>query len=83
MPLKYLAGHPEVVMVVGWIHGLLFILYSLSILAVLNSTDWGLGRGAVAFFAGLVPFGPFIHDRHLRELEREHEAGAGSSDDRS
>ncbi|MCA9717748.1 MAG: DUF3817 domain-containing protein [Myxococcales bacterium] len=71
MPLKYLAGHPEAVMVAGWAHGVLFILYSLAILGVMNSTSWGIGRGALAFFAGLVPFGPFIHDRHLRALQDE------------
>jgi integral membrane protein len=66
MPLKYLAGMPTAVQYVGWVHGLLFVSYVLAILSVMSNTEWSLPRGATAFAAGLVPFGPFLHDRHLR-----------------
>lgn len=73
MPLKHLAGMPLAVRIAGWIHGLLFIavLYLLSRAA----SDRGLSRRQVAtvVIAALVPFGPFVIDRRLAQLDR----GAG------
>ena len=31
MPLKYAAGNPEPVRIVGWIHGGLFVLYLIAV----------------------------------------------------
>ncbi len=69
MPLKYAAGQPEAVKYVGWAHGGLFVLYLLALGHVSSETDWPLRKIAVAFFAAVVPFGPFILDRQLRRDE--------------
>ena len=63
MPLKYMAGMPEAVKFTGWVHGLLFILYALSLAQVHFSQKWGLLTSAKAFIASLLPFGPFLFDR--------------------
>ena len=65
MPLKYLAGLPEVVLVVGWIHGVLFIAF-----AAATFFAWGTGHitarlVGLAAIAALVPFGPFFISREL------------------
>ncbi|MGA0286901.1 MAG: DUF3817 domain-containing protein [Phycisphaerales bacterium] len=71
MPLKYLAGMPKAVTIVGSIHGILFIAYVAMLLWARRSvpistklTMWGL-VGAV------VPFGPFIFDVPLVRLLRQ------------
>ena len=40
MPLKYFADMPMMVTWVGWIHGVLFVLYCFSILEVKLSMSW-------------------------------------------
>lgn len=71
MPLKYLAGMPMAVKIVGWVHGLLFVLFCFALLRVMMSTNWSFARGAMVFIASLLPFGPFLIDRRMREWEKE------------
>jgi integral membrane protein len=71
MPLKYLAGMPMVVKVVGWAHGVLFILFCFALLQAMLVARWSLLRAAGVFVAALLPFGTFVIDGRLR---REDEA---------
>ena len=68
MPLKYLAGKPEMVEVVGMAHGLLFIAYCLLLayawLSKLLTIQWA----AAGIVASVLPFGPFVFDRKLVEI---------------
>ena len=66
MPLKYLAGLPEAVFVVGSIHGALFVVYVLTIAYTRYRVRWTWGRTFVALAASVVPFGPFLLDPSLR-----------------
>lgn len=69
MPFKYLYGHPEGVKVIGWIHGILFILYIVLLLKVWRANNWTLKRGFMAFLASLLPFGTFVLDINLQKEE--------------
>ena len=71
MPLKYLADLPETVLVVGWMHGVLFMLYMALLARVVWTLRWGLVRIAQAVVASLVPGGTFVLDLSLR---KEHQA---------
>lgn len=66
MPLKYFAGFPEAVLAVGWVHGVLFVLYLVSLCEVSLARRWRLWRILGAFVASLVPFGTFVLDARLR-----------------
>ncbi|MEK6761200.1 MAG: DUF3817 domain-containing protein [Nitrospirota bacterium] len=69
MPMKYFMGMPEVVRVVGSIHGGLFLLY-VGLLAVLHVRQrWSVMFLLYAFVASIIPFGTFILDKQLREKE--------------
>jgi len=70
MPLKYLAGLPLAVRVVGMAHGVLFLLYVPSLLEVAVVHRWSLSRVVAAFGASLVPFGTFVLDARLRREAR-------------
>ncbi|WNB91225.1 DUF3817 domain-containing protein [Bacillus sp. NEB1478] len=63
MPMKYFMDMPLAVTVVGSLHGLLFVLYILSILYVWNVKKWPLMRTFLAMVSSVIPFGPFIFDR--------------------
>ncbi len=69
MPMKYFMGIPEVVRVVGAIHGGLFMLY-VALLAVVHFRHrWSFLFSLYAFVASIIPFGTFILDKHLRQKE--------------
>ena len=69
MPMKYFMGMPEVVRVVGSIHGGLFVLY-VGLLAVIHFQQrWSFMFSLYAFIASVIPFGTFMLDKHLREKE--------------
>lgn len=70
MPVKYIVGNPGLVWYVGWVHGLLFLLYILALMAVKVNQEWKFKKAAVAFLASLVPFGTFIMDKSLRKEEQ-------------
>lgn len=69
MPIKYLMGMPRVVTIVGAIHGILFLLYVAQLAKLRTTHQWDDKFSFYAFLASLLPFGPFIFDKHLREKE--------------
>jgi integral membrane protein len=69
MPLRKYADLPEAVTIVGWAHGVLFMLYLAAIAhaAVLKRLSYP--TAALAVVAAVVPFGPFVLDSRLRREE--------------
>jgi len=67
MPLKYFAGLPQAVRIVGWIHGLLFIAFCVALTQAHQEAKWKLGRTGGVLIAALLPFGPFVIDKRLRQ----------------
>ena len=67
MPLKYAAGIPEVVLVVGWIHGLLWVLYVLAAARAAVGHKWPFRTFFLAAVGSVLPFGPFVFDRWVRK----------------
>jgi integral membrane protein len=67
MPLKYLAGLPLAVRIVGMVHGLLFVLFLYALLRASLARSWPVGRSLKAFISSLVPGGTFWFDATLRE----------------
>jgi integral membrane protein len=65
MPLKYWAGLPLAVKVVGWAHGVLFIAFVLALWAARRDARLPIRLGALVFVAALLPFGPFVIDGRL------------------
>lgn len=65
MPLKYIAGYPQAVQVVGMAHGVLFILYVILLIQVVFELGWGWKKFILAFFASVIPFGTFIADAKI------------------
>ena len=66
MPLKYLAGKPEAVRAVGSVHGLLFVIYVLTVFLAARKFRWGIPTILMALAAAIFPFGPFWFDAKLR-----------------
>lgn len=69
MPMKYFMGMPEVVRVVGSIHGLLFMLYVGQLARVHFTQRWSFSFSLYALLASVIPFGTFMLDKQLRKKE--------------
>lgn len=69
MPLKYVWGQPLGVKVVGWVHGVLFVLFCFALNGARVAHDWPMSKSAKVLVAALLPFGPFVIDHGLKEEE--------------
>jgi integral membrane protein len=65
MPLKYLAGRPEAVQVVGLAHGILFMAYVALVVLAWREQRWPHRTTAWLLVAAFLPFGPFVADATL------------------
>jgi integral membrane protein len=67
MPLKYLAGIPEVVTIVGSLHGILFVAYFLLCVYTTYKIRWSYLWFISAVVAAFIPFGNLILDRRIKQ----------------
>ncbi len=70
MPLKYFAGIPEAVRIIGMVHGVLFIVFSLVLLLAWIGEHLTFRWAALAFLATLIPFGPWLIDKKLAAFDK-------------
>ncbi len=80
MPLKYAAGVPSAVRIVGMLHGVLFVAFVVGLAIAAKAERWRLRAMAIAMIAAVLPFGAFWLDRRLRTptprpLGRAHDGG--------
>ena len=72
VPLRYGAGHPGVVAVVGPVHGFLYMVYLVAGYDLARRARWTLGQMAAVALAGFVPFLAFVVERSVtRRVESE------------
>lgn len=65
MPLKYIFDYPLLVTIIGYIHGVLFMLYVLVIILVTIALKWSFSKTFLALLASVIPFGPFLFDSKI------------------
>ncbi len=76
MPLKYWAGEPLAVKVVGMAHGILFLGFLLALALEARAQRWSWKTSAAGVIASLLPAGPFVFDaKVLAPLARLDAAG--------
>jgi integral membrane protein len=68
MPLKYFAGMPMAVRVVGSIHGFLFVALVIMLLVAIRKVPISLGLAAAGIIAAIIPGGPFFLERRLARI---------------
>lgn len=75
MPLKYLAGRPQVVDVVAPVHGFLYVGYVAVAVDVAFRRRWSLLRTGLVLLGGAVPFLSFVIERQVVREVRERITG--------
>ncbi len=68
MPLKYLYGMPLAVTIVGSVHGGLFVALVVMFVLGWKRVPLSAGLTAAGIFGAIVPFGPFVVERRLKEI---------------
>ena len=63
--VKRVVEGPDLVPVIGAVHGVIFLVYVVLVLKVRESQGWGLGRTIWVIVAAAIPFGGFFVGRHL------------------
>jgi integral membrane protein len=67
LPLKYFVDLPQVVSVVGAVHGGLFVLYLLVIAYTTYKIRWSYKWVLSAFIVAFIPFGNLVLDNQLKK----------------
>lgn len=70
MPLKYLADQPELVSIIGPVHGFLYMVYLALTADLARRARWSLGKTVLILLAGTVPFVSFVAERRVTEEMR-------------
>ena len=71
MPLKYFAGMPKAVSVVGMVHGVLFIAYIYMINECRKPFGWPLKTATLGVLSSVLPFGPFVFDSWVKKQQKQ------------
>lgn len=66
MPMKYLAGYPQAVRIVGMAHGVLFVMFCLILADLLRRKEFTLNFSIFAFIMSLLPFGTFYLEGKIK-----------------
>ena len=68
VPVKYLAGDPSYVTLLGMPHGLLFVLYIALAVLMAQNYKWTRKTLAIVLIAAIIPFGTFyIDNKYLKK----------------
>lgn len=69
MPLKYVAGKPLAVTIIGGLHGLLFVAFIIMAWQTKQEYKKTWGWLLKSFIASVIPFGTFIMDKQWKKEE--------------
>jgi integral membrane protein len=70
MPLKYMFDIPEPVTIMGWIHGVLFMVFIFFAILVFTYFEKEVMWLVKVLLSSLIPFGPFILGKELKIEEQ-------------
>lgn len=72
MPLKYFAGLPLAVTIMGSLHGVIFIVYIASIAWAQLRLQWPIVYSIVAVLVAFIPLGNFVFDRYIKRAAQRY-----------
>ena len=63
VPIKYMAGDPQFVKLLGMPHGVLFLAYIVLAIMLASEMKWTKKTLVIVLLASIIPFGTFYVDR--------------------
>lgn len=73
MPLKYFAGMPLAVTIMGSLHGVIFIVYIASIAWAQLRFQWPIVYSIIAVLVAFIPLGNFAFDRYIKRAAQRYQ----------
>lgn len=67
--VKRVIEGPDLVPVLGAVHGVIFLVYVVFVLKVRESQGWSLGRTILVIVLAAIPFGGFFVGRDLKTAD--------------
>ncbi len=69
MPIKYIGENPYPVKVFGMIHGVLFIIFMISLFDAKRKANLDIGFMFQLFVLSLIPFGAYFIEKRVKPLD--------------
>lgn len=69
VPLKHVFDQPELVSILGPIHGFTFVAYVVAVIDTVSGGNFTVRETMRLLFIAFVPFGPFLNDRFLAQRQ--------------
>lgn len=66
MPIKYMGDNPYYVKIFGMAHGVLFVLFMISLFETKRKESWNTGFMFQLFVLSLIPFGAFLIENRVK-----------------
>ncbi|ULJ59946.1 DUF3817 domain-containing protein [Wielerella bovis] len=70
MPMKYMFNNGALVPYVGMAHGVLFLAFVVVLLMTCHRKNWSIMWFLAGLLAAVLPFGTFVFDWKIRQLEQ-------------
>ena len=67
MPIKYIGGDPSLVKIVGMTHGVLFIIFMISLFEAKLKEEWENRFMIELLILSLIPFGALVIERKVKK----------------
>jgi len=74
MPMKYYMGIGILNKIVGWGHGILFVIYIILAFEILIRRRINFWQFLRVLIASIIPFGAFFNEKMLKEQQQLHSA---------
>lgn len=65
LPLKKIWGYPEMVSIIGPIHGVAFIVYVVYLFLLSSKSKLSYTNALIGFVLSFIPFGSFVFERKI------------------
>ena len=69
MPMKYIGGDPYPVKIIGMTHGILFIIFMISLFEAKIRHEWQNGLTLQLFILSLIPFGAIFIEKKVKPIK--------------
>lgn len=69
MPMRYMFDNPSFIFPAGMTHGILFLIFLVTLLLTSHKQGWAITMFLLGLFAAIIPCGTFLFDWKIKKME--------------